>query len=152
LHFASDLTGDIVTSPARSLCPIALSLDLFGDAWSLLVVRDLMFKGISSYGGFLAAGEGIATNVLSDRLMKLEAAGVIEKRRAPEDGRRFVYRLTAKGADLAPVLVSMVLWSAKHTATDAPKDMVSAMAADPQRFAQEVIRRVAADEDAPPRP
>lgn len=136
--------------PARSLCPIALALDLFGDAWSLLVVRDLMFKGISGYNGFLAAGEGIATNVLSDRLMRLEEAGIIDKRRDPEDGRRFVYRLTAKGADLAPVLVSMVLWSAKHTPTDAPRDMVSAMAADPSGFAQAVIRRVTADEGSAP--
>ncbi len=136
----------------RSLCPIALSLDLFGDAWSLLIVRDLMFKGISSYGGFLAAGEGIATNVLSDRLVTLEEEGVIEKRRDPGDGRRFVYRLTAKGADLAPVLIAMVLWSAKHTATDAPKDMVSAMAADPSGFAADVIHRVTEDESTPPRP
>ena len=136
-------------SPARSLCPIALALDLFGDAWSLLVVRDLMFKGIASYGGFLAAGEGIATNVLSDRLVKLEEAGIIEKRRDAADGRRFVYRLTAKGADLAPVLVSMVLWSAKHTATDAPPEMVSAMAGDPSKFAMQVIRRVTVDEAGP---
>lgn len=134
----------------RSLCPISLALDLFGDSWSLLVVRDLMFKGISGYNGFLAAGEGIATNVLSDRLAKLEAAGVIEKRRDPEDGRRFVYRLTAKGGDLAPVLVSMVLWSARHTETDAPRDMVAAMAADPRGFARAVIKRVAADEASRP--
>jgi DNA-binding HxlR family transcriptional regulator len=135
-------------TPSRSLCPIALALDLFGDAWSLLIVRDLMFKGISSYGGFLSAGEGIATNVLSDRLAKLEEAGIIEKRRDAADGRRFVYRLTAKGADLAPVLVSMVLWSAKHTPTDAPPEVVSAMASDPSAFAMQVTRRVREDEGA----
>jgi DNA-binding HxlR family transcriptional regulator len=135
-------------TPSRSLCPIALALDLFGDAWSLLIVRDLMFKGISSYGGFLSAGEGIATNVLSDRLAKLEEAGILEKRRDAADGRRFVYRLTAKGADLAPVLVSMVLWSAKHTPTDAPPEVVSAMASDPSAFAMQVTRRVREDEGA----
>lgn len=134
-----------MTSPARSLCPIALALDLLGDAWSLLVVRDLMFKGISSYSGFMAAGEGIATNVLSDRLLKLEEAGIIAKQRDVADGRRFVYRLTAKGADLAPVLVSMVLWSAKHTETDAPREVVAAMAADPEGFARAVTARLTAD-------
>ncbi|PYB76985.1 winged helix-turn-helix transcriptional regulator [Rhizobium wuzhouense] len=140
-----------MTSPPRSLCPIALALDLFGDAWSLLIVRDLMFKGICSFNGFLAAGEGIATNVLTDRLVKLEQAGIITKARDGQDRRRFVYRLTAKGAELAPVLVSMVLWSAKHTPTDAPRDMVAAMAANPQGFAMQVIRRVAADEAGPAR-
>ena len=122
----------------RSLCPISLALDIFGDAWTLLIVRDLMFKGMNTFNAFLNAGEGIATNVLTDRLAKLEAAGLIDKSRDPDDARRYVYRLTQKGADLAPVLVHIVLWSAKHTETDAPAEQVSAMAADPVGFASRV--------------
>lgn len=126
----------------RSLCPVSLALDLFGDAWSLLIVRDLMFRGTDSYKAFLAAGEGIATNVLSDRLARLESHGIIEKHRDPRDGRRYVYRLTAKGADLAPVVVSIVLWSARHTQTDAPADLVAAMRTDPTAFAEQTIARL----------
>src|SRR5438105_3846652 len=86
----------------RSECPIAFALDLFGDRWSLLVVRDLVFKGRKSFGEFLAAGEGIATNVLADRLERLESAGVITKRRDPDKGTRFVYALTERGIGLVP--------------------------------------------------
>jgi DNA-binding HxlR family transcriptional regulator len=122
----------------RSLCPISLALDIFGDAWTLLIVRDLMFKGMNTFNAFLNAGEGIATNVLADRLARLEACGLIDKTRDPDDARRYVYRLTSKGADLAPVLVHIVLWSARHTDTDAPVEQVSAMAADPIGFADRV--------------
>jgi DNA-binding HxlR family transcriptional regulator len=122
----------------RSLCPISLALDIFGDAWTLLIVRDLMFRGLSTFNGFLNAGEGIATNVLTDRLARLESAGLIDKTRDRDDARRFVYRLTPRGADLAPVLVQIVLWSARHTPTDAPADLVAAMAADPAGFADGV--------------
>ncbi len=135
----------------RSLCPVSLALDLFGDAWSLLIVRDLMFRGADSYKAFLAAGEGIATNVLSDRLARLESHGIIEKHRDPRDGRRFVYRLTEKGADLAPVIVSIVLWSARHTQTDAPAELVAAMRADPAAFAEQTIARLRQAEPARPR-
>lgn len=135
----------------RSLCPVSLALELFGDAWSLLIVRDLMFRGTDSYKAFLAAGEHIATNVLSDRLARLESHGIIEKHRDPDDGRRFVYRLTEKGADLAPVIISIVLWSARHTQTDAPAELVAAMRADPAAFAEQTIARLREAEPARPR-
>ncbi|MBR0556485.1 helix-turn-helix transcriptional regulator [Ciceribacter sp. L1K23] len=128
-----------VKESPRSLCPISLALELFGDAWSLLIIRDLMFKGIESYNGFLAAGEGIATNILATRLSRLETCGLIEGRPDPDDRRRTIYRLTEKGVDLAPVLVSLVLWSAKHTATDAPAELVAVMQADPSGFAGRII-------------
>jgi DNA-binding HxlR family transcriptional regulator len=108
----------------RSRCPIAISLDLFGDRWSLLVVRDLMFKGYRSFKEFEAAGEGIATNILSDRLARLEAADVIARDVDADDGRRAVYRLTKKGLELAPVLIEMVIWAARHEDTDAPPAVV----------------------------
>jgi DNA-binding HxlR family transcriptional regulator len=98
----------------RSGCPIAFSLDLFGDRWSLLVVRDLVFKGRKSFGEFLAAGEGIATNVLAERLERLESAGVITRRRDPDKGTRFVYGLTERGIGLVPLLLEMIAWSGRH--------------------------------------
>jgi DNA-binding HxlR family transcriptional regulator len=118
----------------RSGCPIGISLDLFGDRWSLLVVRDLMFFGRTTFGAFAAAGEGIATNVLADRLDRLECAGIIARRSDPADGRKVVYRLTEKGMALAPVLVEIVLWAARHEETDAPPEMVAAMEADRAGF------------------
>ena len=111
----------------RSGCPISIALEMLGDAWSLLVVRDLMFKGRRTYNDFLAGGEGIASNILADRLVRLESAGIIEKRRDPVDGRRFVYRLSEKGIDLAPVLIELVIWSARYEATEAPPSTVRAM-------------------------
>ncbi|MBL8347617.1 MAG: helix-turn-helix transcriptional regulator [Rubrivivax sp.] len=118
----------------RSGCPISIALELLGDAWSLLIVRDLMFKERRTYNDFLNGGEGIASNILADRLRKLEDANIIEKRRDPEDARRFLYRLSAKGIDLAPVLVELVLWSARHERTDAPPAVVRGMRADRESF------------------
>lgn len=125
--------------PARSGCPIGIALDLIGDPWSLLIVRDLMFKGATRFHDFLNAGEGIATNVLSDRLARLEASELISKRPDPDDARRFVYRLTRKGIDLAPMLVELVLWSARHADTDAPPEVLRAMRADRAAFVAGVV-------------
>jgi DNA-binding HxlR family transcriptional regulator len=118
----------------RSGCPISIALEIFGDTWSLLIVRDLMFKGFKTFNEFLGAGEGIASNVLTDRLAKLEASGVIEKREDSRDARRYEYRLTRKGIDLAPVIVEIVLWSARHEETDAPPQIVGSMATQRERF------------------
>ena len=95
-------------------CPIAFGLDIFGDRWSLLIVRDMMLNGKKTYSEFLDAGEGISTNILADRLKHLQAEGVIEKSRDPENGRSFLYTLTEKGRDLAPIILDIVSWSGKH--------------------------------------
>lgn len=99
---------------SRSTCPITYALDRLGDKWSLLVVRDLMFRGKRTYGEFIEAGEGIATNVLADRLKCLEAEGIIEKAQDPDNKRRYLYHLTEKGYDLTPVLLEMIRWSARY--------------------------------------
>lgn len=125
----------------RSGCPISVALEVVGDPWSLLVVRDLMFKGHQTFGEFLAAGEGIASNVLSDRLARLEAAGIVTRRRDPEDARRMLYRLTNKGIDLAPMLVELILWTARHEATDAPPATIRRMESDREQFLADVRRR-----------
>lgn len=98
----------------RSDCPISTSLDLFGDKWSLLIIRDMMFKGKSTYGEFLEAGEGIATNILADRLAHLECGGIISKHKHPDSKAKVLYKLTKKGVELVPVLVEIIEWSEKH--------------------------------------
>jgi DNA-binding HxlR family transcriptional regulator len=132
----------------RSKCPINLLLEVVGDSWSLLIIRDLMFKGRSTYKAFLGAEEKIATNILADRLSKLETSGLISKGNDPEDARKFIYRLTEKGADLAPVLVEMMLWSNKYNLTDTPKDILASMQKNRTAFVNKVVR----DVNLPPKP
>lgn len=122
----------------RSGCPINVLFEILHDAWSLLIVRDMMFRGRRTYNEFLGAGEGIATNILSERLQRLEAFGFIDKRRDDADGRRFIYCLTEKGIDLAPMLVEMILWSARYEVTDAPPAVVTEMSADRDAFVARV--------------
>jgi DNA-binding HxlR family transcriptional regulator len=98
----------------RSHCPIGFALDVFGDKWTLLIVRDLLFKGKRRYGEFADSEEGIATNILADRLTKLESHGLITRLVDPSGARSREYALTDKAIDLAPMLVEMILWSAKH--------------------------------------
>ena len=98
----------------RSGCPLNASIEMLGDRWSLLIIRDMMLLGSRTFTEFLESYEGIATNILADRLRKLEAYGIITTERDPSDGRKLIYLLTAKGIDLAPVLTEMVLWAAAH--------------------------------------
>lgn len=98
----------------RSDCPISFALDFLGDKWSLLVIRDLIFDGKRFYKEFLKSKEGIATNVLSDRLKKLENAGLVTSKVYEKLKTQKEYSLTEKGKDLIPVLVEIILWSAKH--------------------------------------
>jgi len=107
-------------SKPRSGCPVSVVLEVFGDRWSLLLVRDMMVRGYQTFGQFLASGEGIASNILSDRLRKLEAAGMVAPEPAAEDGRSMHYRLTEKGIALAPAMLELLIWGAHHEQTDAP--------------------------------
>jgi DNA-binding HxlR family transcriptional regulator len=125
----------------RSGCPISIALDLFGDSWSLLVIRDLMFKGLHTFNEFAASDERIATNILADRLAKLEAAGILSKRPDPADARRVHYRLTEKGIDLAPALVEIVLWATRYEKTAAPPSMIRAMRSHREQFLADVRAR-----------
>jgi len=102
----------------RSECPLNASVEMLGDRWSLLIIRDMMLRGSRSYKEFLVSYEGIATNILADRLRKLEAHGIITAKQDPSDGRKRIYLLTPKGIDLAPVLTEMVLWAARHEKTE----------------------------------
>jgi DNA-binding HxlR family transcriptional regulator len=101
----------------RSGCPLNASVEVLGDRWSLLIIRDMMLRGFRTYKEFLGSYERIATNILADRLRKLETHGIIASERDPSDGRKLIYSLTPKGLDLAPVLTEMVLWAAAHENT-----------------------------------
>ena len=105
------------TPKRRSGCPLNASVEMLGDRWSLLIVRDMMIRGFQTYKEFLESDEHIATNILADRLRKLEAHGIITTQPDATDGRKFTYMLTPKGVDLAPVLAEMVLWAARHEET-----------------------------------
>jgi len=98
----------------RSNCPINFAVETFGDKWTLLVIRDLMFKGKRHYSDFLASDEKISTNILADRLQKLEAKSVISKSTDPENASKFIYSLTDKGQALLPALIEITAWSAQH--------------------------------------
>lgn len=122
------------TKGIRSDCPISTALDVLGDQWTLLVVRDLMFKGRNTFKDFQGAEEGIASNILADRLKRLEDHGLVSRQVDPADARRQVYRLTAAGIDLAPVLIELVLWSARHFRTGAPQEVLDEMRDHRARF------------------
>jgi DNA-binding HxlR family transcriptional regulator len=98
----------------RSHCPVNYGVEIFGDKWSLLIVRDIVFAGKKSYGEFLDSEEGFATNLLASRLVFLEEQGILRKTPHPADKRKVLYSLTEKGLDLIPILLEIVLWSAKH--------------------------------------
>jgi len=98
----------------KSHCAVNYGVEIFGDRWSLLIIRDIVFTGKKTYGQFLKSEEGIATNVLASRLAFLEEQGILSKAPNPDDGRKDFYRLTDKGIDLVPILLNIVLWSAKH--------------------------------------
>jgi DNA-binding HxlR family transcriptional regulator len=102
------------TRKRTSGCPVAFGLDTFGDRWSLLIIREIMLRGKRTYSEFLQAEEGIATNILIDRLKHLEAEGIVEKSRDPDNRRSFIYTLTQKGRDLAPIILEIVIWSGAY--------------------------------------
>jgi DNA-binding HxlR family transcriptional regulator len=128
-------------SKRRSDCPVSISLEIFGDRWSLLIIRDLMVRGYRTFKEFQAAGEGIATNILADRLRKLEAAGIITAGIEKTDGRKVNYRLTEKGIDLAPVLLELLIWGARHEETGAPCAVIDEMEKNRQQVLTETRRR-----------
>ena len=130
----------------RSGCPVSIALEILGDRWSLLIVRDLMTRGYRTFKEFQSSGERIASNILASRLKKLKQTGIIEARVEAGDARRVNYRLTEKGIDLAPVLLELLIWGAKHEKTGAPCELIAAMESNRARYLAEVQRRWLADD------
>jgi DNA-binding HxlR family transcriptional regulator len=135
--------------PRRSGCPIACALDLVGDRWTLVVLRDLIMVRKRHYQELLAGNEGIASNILASRLKQLEAAGMITRRRDPTQGRRVIYEPTEKALDLVPVMVELMQWGLKHVPKSAaPQPLLRRLAADRDGFIAD-IRAMHKREDAP---
>jgi DNA-binding HxlR family transcriptional regulator len=98
----------------QSGCPVAFGLDTFGDRWSFVIIREIMLRGKKTYNEFLEMEEGIATNILADRLKHLQVEGIIAKAPNPDNRRSYIYSLTRKGLDLAPIVLEIVFWSGKY--------------------------------------
>jgi len=123
----------------KSDCPVHFALEVFGDAWTLLVIRDLMFKNRTTYTELLRADEGIATNILADRLVRLEEDGIIAKERNSERTSASRYRLTTKGIDLLPIMLEIIQWSAKYDPrTAAPREFVKRLRTEKARLTAEL--------------
>ncbi|MBC35782.1 MAG: transcriptional regulator [Bacteroidetes bacterium] len=118
-------------SDLRSNCPINYALEYLGDKWTLLVIRDMVFDGKKFYKEFLTSQEGIATNILSDRLKKLETAGIVISEVYEKQRTQKIYSLTEKGIDLIPILIELLLWSSNHkSGLNIPPDFVEKLKSD----------------------
>lgn len=142
------MTKSAAPHKRRSPCPLNASVEMLGDRWSLLILRDMMLRGARTYKEFLGLYEGIATNILADRLRRLQAYGIITARPDPSDGRRLIYLLTAKGIDLAPVLTEMVLWAARHEKTG-NQALIQQMRTDKEGLLDQVRQRWAETQATP---
>lgn len=96
-------------------CAVAFGVNIFGDRWTLLILRDLILHGKRTFSAFRDSGEGIATNILTVRLKRLETEGIVIRSRDPENGKSYIYTLTEKGFGLTPVIFEILRWSAQHT-------------------------------------
>jgi DNA-binding HxlR family transcriptional regulator len=130
----------------RSNCPIACSLDLLGDRWTLVVLRDVVLGQRRTFSE-IAADEGIATNILTDRLERLIEAGVLERRRDPRDGRSRRYVPTECGLELIPVLVDLMVWGSKHTSGSVPAELLTRAVADREALLAELVERARESDD-----
>jgi DNA-binding HxlR family transcriptional regulator len=119
----------------RSDCPINFALETFGDSWSLLIIRDMVYFGKKTYGEFLASAEGMATNILASRLVQLEQKGLVIKKPDETDKRKEVYFLTEKGLDLIPILLELAGWGAQYDPhTAAPQAWLARVKADKEKL------------------
>ncbi|MGC1482243.1 MAG: helix-turn-helix domain-containing protein [Candidatus Acidiferrum sp.] len=132
----------------RSACPLNASVEMLGDRWSLLILRDMMLRGYRTFKEFLRSDEKIASNILADRLRRLESYGIIATEPDASDGRKVLYSLTAKGIDLAPVLAEMVLWAARHEETG-NQALVREMRSDKEKLIAAVRQRWTKEHGAP---
>jgi DNA-binding HxlR family transcriptional regulator len=126
----------------RSGCPLNASVEMLGDRWSLLIIRDMMLLGYRTFKEFLNSHERIATNILADRLRRLENYGIIASAPDPSDGRKQIYSLTSKGLGLAPVLTEMVLWAAAFEETG-NQALIRLIRKDKDGFLAQVRKRFA---------
>lgn len=126
----------------RSPCAIANALDILGDRWTLLIIRDLMFTNRREFGHFLNAGEGISTNILTERLGRLQCNNIVSKQPNPGHGRKFVYELTDAGLKLAPAVLEFALWGRENIeGAFVPPSILGLITEDRQALLDKVYRR-----------
>lgn len=132
----------------RSSCPISFALGIFGDRWSLLVLRDLILRDKRRFSELLAAPEGIATNVLTDRLRRLVDTGLVTRDPDPDDLRQWTYRPTEQAIDLVPMLLELIAWGVRNdprAAAAVPADFIQRLHRDRQGLIESIQRRAASD-------
>jgi DNA-binding HxlR family transcriptional regulator len=131
------------TSKKRSECPLSYSLDVFGDKWSLLIIRDLIFYKKGTYNDFLKSEEGIATNILASRLKALEENGIVEKSAHPDSKAKNLYKLTTKGIDLLPIIMEVYIWSDKYfTMPSEIKEIIKEAKKDKDKFVKQITKEL----------
>lgn len=129
--------------PRRSDCPISNVLDLVGDKWSLLIIRDLIFFGKHSYSELKNSDERMATNILSSRLERLEKDGLITKQTDINDKRKKVYALTQTGKAMLPIMLEMIIWSSKYAPdTNIPEQLVKRAKNDRKNLINDLLERI----------
>jgi len=141
-------TGNQTSSPTDDSprCPINFALGMFGDRWSLLIIRDMMLLGKRRYSEFAASGEGISTNILADRLKQMQRLGLVEKFRDPSNGKASLYILTDKGLSLFPVLLEVIRWGLQHDEHSiVPDPIAAALLDDSQALATQIKEQIKAE-------
>lgn len=127
----------------RSDCPISFAMDTLGDKWSLLIIRDLMFNEKQYYSEFIQSAEKISTNILADRLLRLETEGLITKVQDEVNLSKYKYSLSKKGQDLLPMLLDIIAWSAKYDAhTGISKKFVKRLEKDKVGLTKEILEKL----------
>ena len=123
----------------KTHCPINFALETFGDRWSLLIIRDMIFLHKRHFGEFINSREEISTNILADRLEKLAARGLINKEPDPENRSKFIYSPTLKGLDLIPIMLEINLWSDKYDSqTDVPRSVIMKIKKNKDKYIKEL--------------
>ena len=126
----------------RSECPISYTLDIFGDKWTMLIMRDLLLFGKDSFSEFLCSDEKIATNILTDRLNVLLKEGFVTKHTAPTNKSKFLYRPTEKAIEMIPILSEITLWAEKYNPDGAPADIVEPLKKNRTKALQNLKKKV----------
>jgi DNA-binding HxlR family transcriptional regulator len=132
--------------PKRSTCPISFALEIFGDRWTLLVLRDLLLRSRSRYRELLASEEGIATNLLADRLKRLEQKGLIRKEQDRQDARQYVYKPTPLAVSVVPMLIEITVWGARNSkGTTVDRDFLRRFEKDREQLIADLQAQVRRD-------
>src|SRR5258706_12765264 len=130
------------TITRRSKCPISYTMDVFGDKWTMLIIRDLLLYGKDSFSEFLCSDEKIATNILGDRLNVLLQEGFVKKHTAPTNKSKLLYRPTEKAIEIIPILSEITLWAEKYNPDGAPADIVEPLKKNKTKALRELKKKV----------